>query len=46
MATLRAAAMNLLRVARFGLIREELQAVMHDITTLLAMVGRQQETHP
>jgi hypothetical protein len=40
MATLRTAAMNLLRLAGFGSIREGLQAVMHDITALLAMARR------
>ena len=43
MATLRNAAMNLLRLAEFGLIREGLQSVMHDITALLAMARRQPE---
>ncbi|QEY32687.1 ISAs1 family transposase [Synechococcus sp. RSCCF101] len=38
MATLRTAALNLLRLAGFRSVREGLQAVMHDITTLLAMV--------
>ena len=37
LATLRSAAMNLLRMAGFNSIREGLQAVMHDITTLLDM---------
>jgi hypothetical protein len=46
MATLRTAAMNLLRLAGFGSIREGLQAVMHDITALLAMARRQPETDP
>ena len=41
MATLRTAAMNLLRLAGFRSIRAGLQAVMHDITALLAMVRRQ-----
>jgi hypothetical protein len=41
MATLRTAAMNLLRLAGFQSIRAGLQAVMHDITALLAMVRRQ-----
>ena len=41
MATLRTAAMNLLRLAGFRSIRTGLQAVMHDITGLLAMVRRQ-----
>jgi len=46
MATLRTAAMNLLRFAGFGSIREGLQAVMHDIKALLAMARRQPETNP
>jgi hypothetical protein len=40
MAALRTAAMNLLRLTGFGSIREGLQAVMHDITALLAMAPR------
>ena len=40
MATLRTAALNLLRLAGFQSIRAGLQAVMHDITALLAMVTR------
>ena len=40
MATLRTAALNLLRLAGFQSIRAGLQAVMHDITALLAMVRR------
>ena len=43
MAALRTAAMNLLRLTGFGSIREGLQAVMHDITALLAMAQRQPE---
>ena len=43
MATLRTAALNLLRLAGFGSIREGLQSVMHDITALLAMARRQPE---
>jgi predicted transposase YbfD/YdcC len=46
MATLRTAAMNLLRLAGFQSIRAGLQAVMHDITALLAMARRQPETNP
>ena len=38
--------MNLLRLAGFGSIREGLQAVMHDITALLALARRQPETDP
>ena len=45
MATLRTAAMNLLRLAVFGSIGEGLKAVMHDITALLAMARRQTETN-
>ena len=41
MATLRIAAMNLLRLAGFRSIWTGLQAVMHDITALLAMARRQ-----
>ena len=37
MATLRTAALNLLRLAGFQSIRTGMQAVMHDITALLAM---------
>ena len=37
MAALRTAAMNLLRLAGYRSIRAGLQAVMHDITALLAM---------
>jgi predicted transposase YbfD/YdcC len=43
MATLRTAALNLLRLTGFGSIREGLQAVMHDITALLAMARQQPE---
>jgi predicted transposase YbfD/YdcC len=39
MATLRTAALNLLRLAGFSSIRAGIQAVMHDITALLAMCG-------
>ena len=46
MAALRTAAMNLLRLTGFGSIREGLQAVMHDITALLAMARRQPEPEP
>ncbi len=41
MATLRTAAMNLLRLAGCRSIRAGMQAVMHDITALLAMARRQ-----
>jgi hypothetical protein len=37
MATLRTAALNLLRLSGFQSIRAGMQAVMHDITALLAM---------
>ncbi len=46
MATLRTVAMNLLRLAGFRSIRADLQAVMHDITALLAMARRQPEPDP
>jgi hypothetical protein len=38
MATLRTAALNLLRLDGFQSIRTGMQTVMHDITVLLAMV--------
>ena len=41
LATLRTAALNLLRLTGFDSIREGLHAVMHDITALLAMAMRQ-----
>jgi hypothetical protein len=46
MATLRTAALNLLRLAGFGSIRAGMQAVMHDIRALLAMVMRKPEPKP
>ena len=46
MAVLRTAAMNLLRLTGFDSIREGLQAVMHDITALLAMATRQPQERP
>ena len=46
MATLRTAALNLLRLAGFHSIRPHLQAVMHDITALLAMARRPPEPAP
>jgi hypothetical protein len=46
MATLRTAALNLLRLAGFQSIRAGMQAVMHDITALLVMPRRQPETNP
>jgi hypothetical protein len=44
MATLRTAALNLLRLAGFQSIRTGRQAVMHDIKELLAMALRQPST--
>ena len=46
MATLRTAAMNLLRLAEFRSIRAGMQAVMHDIMALLAMATRQPSPNP
>ena len=46
MATLRTAALNLLRLGGFQSIRAGMQAVMHDITALLAMVRRRPQTDP
>jgi predicted transposase YbfD/YdcC len=46
MATLRTAALNLLRLEGFHSIRAGLQAVMHDITALLAMAMRQPQPNP
>ena len=46
MATLRTAGLNLLRLAGFASIRDGLQAVMHDMTALLAMARRQPEPDP
>ena len=46
LATLRTAALNLLRMSGFRSIRAGLQAVMHDITTLLAMARRRPQTAP
>ena len=46
MATLRTAALNLLRLAGYQSIRAGIQAVMHDITALLAMVNRQPQPNP
>jgi predicted transposase YbfD/YdcC len=45
-ATLSTAAMNLLRLAGFDSIRAGMQAVMHNITALLAMAMRQPEPKP
>ncbi|MCP9819866.1 ISAs1 family transposase [Synechococcus sp. Cruz-9H2] len=44
MATLRTAALNLLRLAGYQSIRAGMQAVTHDITALLAMATRKPET--
>ncbi len=46
MATMRTAALKFLRLSGFVSIREGLQAVMHDIKALLAMVKRQPEPNP
>ena len=46
MATLRTSALNLLRLAGFQSIRTGMQAVMHDITALLAMKMRQPDHDP
>ena len=46
MATLRTAALNLLRLAGFQSIRSGIQAVMHDITALLAMAQRRPQPNP
>ena len=46
MASLRTAALNLLRFERFQSIRAGMQAVMHDITALLAMARRQPQKEP
>ena len=46
MATLRTAALNLLRLTGFQSIRAGLQTVMHDIKALLAMARRQPVSTP
>jgi hypothetical protein len=46
LASLRSAALNLLRLDRFESIRSGLQAVCHDITVLLAMARRQPAANP
>jgi predicted transposase YbfD/YdcC len=46
MASLRTAALNLLRLDGFQSIRAGLQAMCHDITALLAMARRQPEAEP
>ena len=46
MATLRTTALDLLCLAGFCSIHAGMQAVMHDITALLAMVKRQPQPNP
>lgn len=46
MATLRTAALNLLRLGGFQSVRAGMQAVMHDITALLAMARRKPQPNP
>jgi predicted transposase YbfD/YdcC len=46
MATLRTAALNLLRLTGFRSIRGGMQAVMHVITALLAMTRRRSQPNP
>jgi hypothetical protein len=46
MATLRTAALNLLRLAGFQSIRAGMQAVMRAITALLAMARRRLQPDP
>ena len=46
LATLRTAALNLLRLAGLQSIRSDIQAVMHDITALLEMAKRQPQLDP
>jgi len=46
LATLRTAALNLLRLAEFDSIREGLHAVVHDIATFLAMAMQQRTEKP
>lgn len=46
LAALLTAAMNLLRLTGFDSIREGMQAVLHDITALLAMARCQPEPNP
>ena len=45
-ATLRTAALNMLRLAGFQSVRGGMQAVMHDITALLAMARRRPQPIP
>ena len=46
MASLRTAALNLLRLGGYQSIRAGMQAVMHDIRALLAMAMRQPKPKP
>jgi len=46
MATLRTAALNLLRMTGFQSIRAGMQVVMHDITAMLTRAMRQPEPSP
>ena len=46
LASLRTAALNLLRLDGFQSIRSGVQAVCHDITALLALARRQPEAKP
>ncbi len=46
MTTLRTAALSLMRLAGFQLTRAGMQAVMHDITTLLTIAMRDPGTNP
>jgi hypothetical protein len=46
MATLRTAALNLVRLAGFQSIRAGMQAVMHAITALLEVAMRQPDPNP
>jgi hypothetical protein len=45
-ATLRTAALNLLRLAGFRSIRSGMQVVVHDITALLSVVRQQPQHDP
>jgi hypothetical protein len=46
MAALRSAGLNHMRLAGFASIRDSLQAVMHDITALLAVARQQPDPNP
>ena len=46
LATLRTAALNLLRLSGVQSVRAGMQAVCHDITALMAMARRQPEPNP